>query len=143
MPIVAGNDQQPEKKSSGAGCGWVVMLLVFLWRPLYTMIRDFTNGRFSDDQLVMIVGGIFGLIVLAALVQRVNRMRASNTAGWPTPYTPPSPLSSNPRQLRSPGEQYLPAGPRFEPIITGKVILAGLILALLLGGIGVLLLWMT
>jgi hypothetical protein len=90
---------------------------------------------------LIIVGGICVLVVLAALVQRASRLRGNTTTTLPTSYSLPPSLSSS-MQQRSANEQYLPPTPRFEPIITGKLVLAGMMLMFLLGGIGLLLLWM-
>ncbi|HEX6291008.1 MAG TPA: hypothetical protein VFZ66_17615 [Herpetosiphonaceae bacterium] len=143
MPIVAGNDPKPAKESKGSGCGWLIFLLVFFWRPLYNMIRSVVNGRISDQQLLIIVGGVVALVVLALIVQRVNRSRQGSAASLPPSYTPPSTLAKSYRQLQVPSEPFMPSAPRFEPIITGKVVLAGIMLFWIFGGIGLLLMWLS
>lgn len=139
MPIVPGNDQGSGKKSGGSLVGWLVFLLVF-GRPLYGLVRSVTNGRISDQQLLIITGGVVALIAVGVIVQRVNRMRASGTSTLSTPYLPPSNPATSLRQLNTKNDPSLPATPTFEPIITGKVVLAGIVLALLLIGGGLALL---
>jgi hypothetical protein len=70
-----------------------------------------TAGVLSNEQLLMIVAGVGALIVLAVVGRRTLQ---SNTTlpGSPT-YDAPKP-------------SYPSQAPRFEPIVTGKVLLAGL-----------------
>lgn len=134
MPIVPGNNPKPAKKSSGFPFGLIVFLVIF-GQQIYGFVRGLTRGIITDQQLMIVAGGAVALVVLAVIVQRVNQSRQGSTT-----YTPPSLPTSNPtaslRQYTTPGSPSLPSAPRFEPIITGKVVLAGLFLALLLGGIG-------
>lgn len=151
MPIVSGNEPQPpRRRSSGPGLGWIFPLLVF-GPVLYNTIRRATAGILTDQQLLIVGGGLVGLVVLGIIAQRVNRIRAGSSSSLPTSYTPPPSVggsSSLPSAYASqmsptrtqPGQSYVPRPPKFEPIITGKVLLAGLVVALVLGGIGLLLL---
>lgn len=138
MPIVPGNDQGSAKKSGGSLVGWIVFLLVF-GRPAYNLLRSLTRGIVTDQQLMIIAGGALALVALAVIVQRVNQSRQGSTAYTPN-YTPTTNPSASLQQYRTPGNPSLPSAPRFEPMITGKVVLAGLILALLLFGGGFLVL---
>lgn len=135
MPIVPGNDPKSAKKSSGFPFGLIVFLVVF-GRPIYNVVRSATRGIVTDQQLMIVAGGAVALVALVVIVQRVNQSRQGSTPYTPT-YTPSSNPTASLRQYTTPGEARLPSAPRFEPIITGKVVLAGLILAVLLGGIGV------
>ncbi|HEY0734862.1 MAG TPA: hypothetical protein VGD69_08125 [Herpetosiphonaceae bacterium] len=134
MPIVPGNNPKPAKKSSGFPFGLIVFLLVF-GGQIYNVVRSATRGIITDQQLMIVAGGAVALVVLAVIVQRVNRSRQGSTMYTPT-YTPSSNPTASLKQYTTSGSPSLPSAPRFEPVITGKVVLAGLILALLLGGIG-------
>jgi hypothetical protein len=56
-------------------------------------------------------------------------------------YTPPLPSKSSDVVARGALDQpFVPSAPRFEPMITGKVLLVGVVLAALMSGIGFVLL---
>jgi hypothetical protein len=117
--------------------GWIVFLLVF-GRPIYNVVRSLTNGILTDQQLMIIAGGAVALIALTAIVQRVNRARQDGAPTLSTSYTTPSNPAASLQQYMQASDSKLPSAPRFEPIITGKLVLAGFILALLLFGGGLL-----
>lgn len=147
MPIVPGNEQKSGKESKGFPFGLIVFLVVF-GRPIYNLVRSLTRGIVTDQQLMIVAGGVVALVALAVIVQRVNQSRQGSTPYSPTSMTPTNPQTSLPtsnptaslQQYTRPGDARLPSAPRFEPIITGKVVLAGLLLALLLFGGGFLVL---
>lgn len=134
MPIVPGNEPKATKKSGGFPFGLIVFLVVF-GRPIYNLVRSLTQGIVTDQQLMIVAGGAVALVALAVIVQRVNQSRQGSSPYAPSSLPPSSPAASL-QQYTTPGDARLPSTPRFEPIITGKVVLAGLILALILGGIG-------
>jgi hypothetical protein len=136
MPIVPGNEPQSAKNRGGSIIGWIVFLLVF-GRPLYNVVRSLTTGIVTDQQLMIIAGGALALIALAVIVQRVNRSRQDSTPTLSSSYPVPSNPAASLQQYMQPSDVKLPQTPRFEPIITAKVVLAGLLLALLLFGCGV------
>jgi hypothetical protein len=126
MPIVPGNEP-PRRRQRGSALGWLLPLLIF-GPTIYNVVRNNLGINVSNQQALIVVGGIVGLVALAVIVQRVNRLREGNTTTLPTSYTPPH------------GKPYVPSAPRFEPIVTGKVVLAGFVLALLIAGFGAVLL---
>lgn len=134
MPIVPGNEPKSGKKSGGFPFGLIVFLVIF-GPQIYNVIRSFTRGIVTDQQLMIVAGGVVALVALVVIVQRVNQSRQGSTAYTPT-YTPSSNPTASLQQYRTPGDRSLPSAPRFEPVITGKVLLAGFILALLLLGVG-------
>ena len=147
MPIVPGNEQKSGKESRGFPFGLIVFLIVF-GRPVYNLVRSLTRGIVTDQQLMIVAGGVVALVALAVIVQRVNQSRQGSSpysptslspTNTPTMLTPTNPTASL-QQYTSPGDARLPSAPRFEPIITGKVVLVGLLLALLLFGGGFLVL---
>lgn len=146
MPIVAGNQPEPKKPTRGPSLGWLVPLLVF-GPPLYSFVRRVTAGILTNQQLLVVGGGVLGLIVLGVIVQRVNRLRAGGASRLPTSYAPPAPTlpgASSPgasgKTNDRAGQPYLPPPPRFEPIVTGNVLLVGVLVALVMGLIGFVLL---
>lgn len=146
MPIVPGNEQNSKKKSGGFPTGLIVFLLIF-GGQIYNVVRGLTRGILTDQQLMIAAGGVVALVVLTVIVQRVNQSRQGSSPyttpsmpmNTPTSLTPTNPTASL-QQYTTPGDARLPSAPRFEPIITGKVVLAGLLLALLLFGGGFLVL---
>ncbi len=123
--IVEQNQPNP-KKSSGMGCGWILPLLI-LGPTIVNYIRQSTAGWLTDQQLMILVGGTAALLGMVAIMRQVNRTRDSST--FPQPRTPPTPTKAPSPQRQNHSNTSLPSSPRFEPIITGKVVLAGLIFA--------------
>jgi|GEM_PF-5135143 len=136
MSIVSGNDPEPsEQQRRGIGCGWIVPLVLF-GPTIYRYIRSAAAGRITDQQLLIIIGGVVALIALVVIVRRVNQSRASGTTSLPTTYTPPTTI--DPAHYQSTqtttSKSYVPSTPRFEPVVTGKVFVAGVVLAALIAG---------
>lgn len=151
MPIVSGNEPPPEPKQRSGLPGWIVPLIIF-GPVIYNFARSATRGLLTDQQLLIAGGGLLGLAALVAIARRVSQSRSGSAASLPTSYTPPSTparelngytssMPSAPSQYRPQLDKpYVPQPPRFEPIITGKVFLAGVVLAALMLGAGALLL---
>jgi hypothetical protein len=149
MPIVSGNEPPPPRNARGSLLGWVFPLL-FFGPIIYNFVRSATRGLLTDQQLLIVGGGLIGLAALVAIGRRVGQSRANTTTSLPTSYTPPqnvaplsraTPVNREQPPNRAPGDKpYMPSPPRFEPIITGKVLLVGIVLAALFGCIGLALL---
>ncbi len=129
MPIVSGNKPQP-KRSGGIGWGWLLPLLI-LGPTIARFVRQSTAGWLTDQQLLIIVGGLAILIAFGIMIHRVNHAERGGTS-LPQPPVPKAPTSASLQQLRKPSNDSLPPSPRFEPIITGKVLLVGVLLGGLL-----------
>jgi hypothetical protein len=114
MPLTPNNEPRPTKRSGG-GWGWVVPLLIAA-PTIINLVRSRARSILSDEQLLMIGAGVAALVVLVVIGRRVWQRNAV------VPRTP----TYNSQQSAS-----LPQAPRFEPIITGKVMLAGLVLGAL------------
>jgi cytochrome b561 len=125
MPLTPNNPGQQPKRSGG--WGWLVPLLIAA-PTIINLVRSRTTGILTDEQLLMIAAGVGTLIVLVVVGRRAWQ---SNVA------VPPSP-TYNPQQSSA-----LPQAPRYEPILTGKVLLAGLVLGVLFAGgvVALLTLW--
>lgn len=141
MPIVQGNEpRQPQRSAGGSVVGWIIPL-AFLGPMLYRLLRNATAGLLTDQQLVIAVGGVVAFGVMVWVLRRVNGLRASSTTHLPAAYELSKPdLSRQPAMdpVRRDGS-YVPQPPRYEPILTGKVVLAGVVLATLMGGFWLLL----
>jgi hypothetical protein len=107
-------ENEPRRpRTSGIGWGWLVPFL--LVAP--TIIREVQRRTtLSNEQLIMIVAGVGALIVLAVVSRRAFASERS---------TPRLPTYDANRP------SYTPQAPRFEPMVTGKVLLAGLALGAL------------
>jgi len=125
MPLTPNNQPRPTKRSGG--WGWLVPLLIAA-PTIINLVRRQTEDVLTDAQLLMIVAGVGALIVLVVVGRRAWQSNAA---------VPRSPTYT-PQQSSA-----LPQAPRFEPIITGKVLLAGLVLGVLFAGgvVALLTLW--
>jgi hypothetical protein len=140
MPIVPGNEPQRTPNSGGSRLGWIIPLVIF-GPSLYRFVRSGIGARLTDQQMLIVGGGLVGLVVLAVIVQRVNRSRNDTTSRLPTSYMPAATGRSNTSVPRLPTAEWkVPPAPKYEPMITGKVMLAGVVLAAVMGGLGLLLL---
>lgn len=150
MPIVSGNEPPSQRNRRNSLVGWVLPLL-FFGPMIYNFVRSTTRGVLTDQQLLIVGGGLIGLVAIVVIMRRVGQSRAGSSTSLPTSYTPPTnvaPLSRatpikqpQPQQYRTRTEQpYVPSPPRFEPIVTGKVFLLGVVLAALFGCVGLMLL---
>lgn len=113
MPLTPNNEQRPTKRSGG--WGWLVPLLIAA-PTIINLVRSRTAGMLTDAQLLIIAAGVAVLVVLVVVGRRTWQSNAA------APRTP----TYNPQQSAG-----TPQAPRFEPIITGKVMLAGLVLGVL------------
>ncbi len=133
MPIVSENEPQT-KRSSGIGCGWILPLLI-LGPTIARFVRQSTAGWLTDQQLLIIVGGLTVLIVFGIMIRRASHAARGDTT-LPQPVMPKAPSSASLQQLHKQSSSSLPPSPRFEPIITGKVLLAGVLFGGLLVAAG-------
>ncbi len=159
MPIVQGSEPRNPQRGSSARLGWIVPLLIF-GPTIYRTMRNMAAGRLTDQQLLIAGVGLVLLVALVVVVRRVNGVRNNGSSSLPTAYQPPKSVGSTPPVVRAPAPEdtppwtpparagahpllssdtYVPRAPQFEPIITGKVVLAGVVLAAVLSGIGLLL----
>lgn len=113
MPLTPNNQPRPTKRSGG--WGWLVPLLI-AGPTIIQQVRSRTAGVLTDEQLLMIGAGVAALVVLVVVGRRT----------WQTNAAVPRTPTYNPQQSAG-----VPQAPRFEPIITGKVMLAGLVLGAL------------
>ena len=129
---------KPPKHERRSGLTWIFFLLI-LARPLWGILRSTIGAQISDTQLWILVVGVVTLGFVGLLVARGVGNRGAD-ARLPTRVEPAQPL--NPSQLPQDARPGYPVGPpRYEPIITGKVVLAGIVLAALMAAAG-LLLWL-
>lgn len=141
MNITANTPRPKSPKRQGPNIvSWIFFLMLALG-PLRGIVRSLLPAWISDSQLLIMVLGVFALAVMVSLVARAFAGRSD------APRVPTIPGSSGPRpQMSAPPRQRLeparlpssrspsgyPGPPRFEPIITGKVLLAGFVVAVLL-----------
>lgn len=134
MPIIAGNEPSPpRKKPERLSWGWLIPLVIVFGRPLIQMIRNLTAGRVTNQQLLIMAVGVAALVALVILVRFINRGRNASAGSLPTMYTPSISTPSLPNN-----QPFVPRPLRFEPIITGKVVLASVIVAIIMGAAGLL-----
>ena len=145
MPITANSPQPTGPKRKRANIwSWLIFLLI-LARPLYAIATSIVPVQFNSLPIGPIVGGVVVLGLVVALVVNTARRRSNDT--WlPTPASPPvqtnqRTMSSQPAmKMPKPSNPSLPSSrsnlprstipsgaPRYEPMVTGKAVLAGII----------------
>ena len=128
---------KPPKRERRSVLTWIFFLLI-LARPLWGILRSTIGAQINDTQLWILVMGVVALGFIGLLVARSVGNRGAD-ARLPTGVEPVQPLS--PSRLPGGARSSYPVGPpRYEPIITGKVALAGFVLAALMAAAG-LVLW--
>ncbi len=126
MPITAqsGPPRQPKQKR-GINLPWIFFLLI-LARPLWGIVRSIVPPQIANNDLLVVVVGVIVLGAFVFTVAQLGRSRGGDTR-LPTGSPPARPFSST--RVGTPQRATLPSGaPQFEPIITGKVMLAGAVL---------------
>src|SRR5919199_6616980 len=139
----------PRPKPTGnqrSGCiTWIFLLLLLSvpGRNILVAILHSVAPQISSSQLWLILGGIVALGVVVTSITRAARNRPVDTrlptgpgSSTQTPRPGGTPIRPpQPPQVPSSSVPGYPTGaPRFEPIITGKVIVAGVVLAALFAG---------
>ena len=132
MPIVQGNEP-PRRRSRPSVVGWLLPVIIF-GPTLYRMARGAVAGRVTDQQLLIVGAGAVALALVVLIASRVSRAR-STPARLPTGYpsTPPPVMLAGPIQTTA-SEGYTPRPLRYEPMVTSKVVLAGVAVAAMIGG---------
>lgn len=105
---------EPRRPRSSGGLGWLIPLLLIA-PPIIREVQRRTAGVLTNEQLLMIVAGVGALIVLGVVARRT----------WTSTTSQPSTYDVTKRP------SYTPQPPKFEPIVTGKLMLAGLGLGVL------------
>ena len=140
MHITSNTPRPKAPKRQGPNLASWIFFLVLALGPLRGIVRALLPPQISDSQLLLLVIGVFALAVTVSLVARGLSSRSS---GPQMPTMPGasgswSPTNTAPRQRLEPARlpsrpaAGYPGPPRFEPIITGKVIFAGFVVAALL-----------
>ncbi len=144
MPIVSGNE--PEKHESGRGIWWLLPILLIASGPIASMVQQATGWNVSQLQVIL-AGGLL-LAAVWLLWPNFRGGRGSAAPGIPTPPTLPARLPTPSTPSRSPAAPRSIGGstqlgrpieipaPKFEPYVTGKVVLAGCVLLVLFGAVG-------
>lgn len=137
MNITANTPRPKPTKNQRPGCiTWIFLLLILLGpgRGILAALFQIVAPRVSGGLLWSIIGGIVVVGALVAVISRAATNRTTDTR------LPTGPGAATDRRQRGgapaplPGPAQLPGGtqsgpPRFEPIITGKVVVAGFVLA--------------
>ena len=130
---------KPPKRERRGIVTWIFFLLI-LARPLWGILRSTIGAHLSDTQLWILVVGVVALGFVGLLASQAIGNRGADSR-LPTQVAPAQPLE--PSRLPGGAQSRYPAGPpRFEPIVTGKVVAAGTMLAALMVAAG-LLVWLS
>jgi hypothetical protein len=133
----------------GSAIGWLIFILVIVGARLPGLLNNLSGGAITlpSNLLPMLIGGLVVLSILVAAVRSLGGSRRGQadtrlpTGSTPMPpfggpidtWTPPS--TSLPRSYTVPrADQSLPSAPRFEPVINPKILVLGIVGALLLAG---------
>ncbi len=100
--------------------------LLILGPTIARFVRQSTSTWLNDQQLLIIIGGLTVLITFGIMIRRANRAERGGSS-LPQLAAPTVPASAPLQQLRKTSKAALPPPPRFEPIMAGKVFLAGVL----------------
>lgn len=149
MNITANTPRPKPAKNQRPGCISWLFLLIILLGPLRGILQAIIGPRLGNIPLAPILTGI---VILAAAGSMLARAAAGRSTGprLPTsptvpgqPFSPPASSPSTMTRLPTPAmPNYQGGAPRFEPVITAKVFLAGVVLAAVLAG-GLFLVWLS
>lgn len=120
----------PPPRQPKGNLSWIFFLLI-LARPLWGILRSAVGPQLSNTQLWIVVIGVLALAALVLLAPRaLNRGPSVTRLPTSAPSVPPR------RPPALPQHPALDASlrpPHYEPIITGKVMLAGVLLLGMMG----------
>ncbi len=132
MPITAQTPpprkQQPRRSPN---LSWIIFALI-LARPVWAMVRSVIPPQVASNDVFAVGVGVLVLAAFFFTVARLGRGRGTDTR-LPTGPQPDRALSI-PRAA-APRPFVQAGGPRFEPIITGKVVFAGVVLLALFAAV--------
>ena len=142
MPITANSRQpKPPRRTQQSILSWIFFLLIFA-RPFWGILRSMIGPEVSDTPIWIMVAGITGLGIRVLFLLRAMRGGPANTSlpprmELPRPVQPmqrvePLGPSADAQRRAPPIRDYPLQPPRFEPIITGKVVVAGIVLAMVM-----------
>lgn len=137
------NTEPPRKPQPqrGSALSWIFFLLI-LARPLWGIVRSMVGPQISDSQLWLLVGGALALLAVVLLVRTIAGLRDAPAGRLPPRPSPPTPSRPNAPVPAPAPVAGMPRSPQFEPMFTGKVLLAGILLALAMAGL-LMLFWLV
>ncbi len=139
--ITANTPRPKPTRGQGPSCGTWIFLIVILLGPGRGILMALLGPRANDPRTLIVIGGV---VVLAAMLVLAGRAASGRSSGPQLPTGPSTPMSmprlptpAAPMSPTVPGSRagYPLGPPQFEPIITGKVVLAGVLLLLVFAGI--------
>jgi hypothetical protein len=128
---------QPPRNQRGSRLSWLFFLLI-LARPLWGIIRSLVGPQVTNQQIWLVLGGVVLAGVVVMLITRGASRFGSGDQSLSMPnqpvrdYRPPTGRGRDMTWTAPRPGSYQGQTPRFEPMITGKVVLVGLILAVVL-----------
>lgn len=130
---------QPQRPRGQRGNRWSwLFFLLILARPLWGIVRSLVGPQISNQQIALVIGGavVAGVAVMfiTRSASRITTREQSQSAPIPTARTYRPATGRNATWTPPQASSYQGQTPRFEPMITGKVVLVGIILAALIGG---------
>lgn len=157
------HEREPKRKEGFNWVGLIIFLVLILGprigQLVSQLVRSVSGGTVTigTNALPLILGGLIVVITLLAVGQGVRNAARRSETQMPTPVPlPPAARTELPRPVALPNnrtrlppsvqqqrrleqrsletrQQNLPGPPRFEPIISGKVLAFGILGLLLLG----------
>ena len=137
---------QPPRNQRGSRLSWLFFLLI-LARPLWGIARSLVGPQVTNQQLALLIGGVVLAGIVVTLITRgAGRASSRGDQSLPVPNQPARDFrpqvgratSWNPP--RTP-KAYTMDPPRFEPVITPKLVRGGCVLATIITG-GSALIWL-
>lgn len=136
---------RPPRNQRGSRLSWLFFLLI-LARPLWGIVRSLVGPQVTNQQLGLVIGGVVLAGVVVMLITRGASRFGSGDQALSMPNQPVRDF--RPQAGRDmtwtapPPSSYQGQTPHFEPVITGNVVLVGVILAAVIAG-GLALIWLV
>ncbi|WP_026370543.1 hypothetical protein [Kallotenue papyrolyticum] len=108
MGLMPGNEPSPPRGRSSSLISWIVLLILF-GPTLYHLLRNATTGWLTNEQWLMLLGGLIAIVGLAAIVRQVSRRSEGSAASLsPSAYESAAQRRSTTTTLRPPEWPALP-----------------------------------
>lgn len=137
MNVTANTPQPKPSRGQSSGCGTWIFLLIMLAGPGRSIVLALL-GPHANNPRVLAIGA--AVVIFAVAIALASRAAASTRRAGPQMPTLPGPPVRGATPI-GPREPYRGGAPRFEPIITGTLVITGMVLLLFFAG-AFLLLWL-
>jgi hypothetical protein len=127
------DDQRDQRRINWSSLiGWVIFLCILLLGPLSGLLRRVFSGGLPRGWLPYILGGLAIIVIAVAAVRTFGRTSTPQPPQWPAGTMSPSTMRP---PIPPGGGSYQPTPPRFDPLISPRLLTAGIVgLVVIVGG---------